>query len=74
MQEFNLIAKVLIITGIVLIICGGALFLACKMPWFGKLPGDIYIKKENVSFYFPVVTCLIASLIVSAILYLIFRK
>ncbi len=75
MQEF---AKIIIISGIVLIVLGAILFFFNKIPFLGKLPGDInitgklpgdiYIQKKNFTFYFPLAT----SLLVSAILSLLF--
>ncbi|HEX68501.1 MAG TPA: DUF2905 domain-containing protein, partial [bacterium] len=47
---------------------------AFKIPGFGKLPGDILIKKKNFTFYFPLATCLILSILLTLILNLIFRK
>ncbi len=67
------IGKMLIIFGIILIIIGIFLNFAGKIPFIGKLPGDIYIKKDNFSFYFPVTTCIIISIILS-IIFGIFRK
>jgi uncharacterized protein HemY len=71
----NHIAKILVILGAILIIVGLALFLASRfnVPFLGKLTGDIYIKRENFSFYFPITTCIIISLILTLILYL-FKK
>ena len=66
-------AKTLIFIGCVLIIIGVILFLFGKIPGFGKLPGDIFIKKENFTFYFPLATCLLMSAVLSLIFYL-FRK
>lgn len=65
--------KWLIILGLVIAACGVIITFAGKIPWLGKLPGDIYIKRENYSFYFPLATCLLVSAIVSFILWL-FRK
>jgi hypothetical protein len=65
--------KWLIMVGLVIAAVGTILTLAGKFPWLGKLPGDIYIKRGNVSFYFPLATCIILSAIVSFILWL-FRK
>ncbi len=48
--------------------------LSGKLPWIGKLPGDIVIHRKNFTFYFPLATSLIASLILSLILWLIGRK
>jgi thiosulfate reductase cytochrome b subunit len=64
-------AKVIIILGIVLVIVGLVMLFAQKLPFLGKLPGDILIKKENFTFYFPLATSIIISIIISLILYLI---
>lgn len=70
----NAIAKILIIFGIVLILTGIILQFVPKIPWLGRLPGDIYIKKENFTFYFPLSTCIIISIIISLILYLLGKR
>ena len=62
-----MIQKILITIGI-LIILVGIFYPHLKDIGLGKLPGDIVIKKEKSSFYFPVVTCLIVSVVVSLIL------
>ncbi len=64
-------AKMIIILGIVLVVIGLLLLVAQKLPFLGKLPGDILVKKENVTFYFPLATSIILSIIISLILYLI---
>ena len=63
-------ARTLILIGIVFVVVGLALSLVGKIPWLGKLPGDILIKKENTVFYFPLTTCILVSIILSFILYL----
>jgi len=68
------LGKILIIFGLFLAVVGGFLILFPKTHFFGKLPGDIYIKKGNFSFYFPVVTCIIISLILTIIFSIFFRK
>ena len=65
--------KTLIIFGVILVGIGLLLTLADKIPWIGKLPGDIYIKRERFSFYFPIVTCIIISLLLT-LLFSFFRK
>ncbi len=65
------IAKTMILIGAVLIVLGLVLLLFQKTPFLGKLPGDILIKKENFTFYFPLATSIIISVIISLILYLI---
>ncbi|MGH7884552.1 MAG: DUF2905 domain-containing protein, partial [Thermodesulfobacteriota bacterium] len=60
--------------GIFLILTGLGLPYISKLGFFGKLPGDISYKSENFSFYFPVITCLVVSVLLTIILNLIFRK
>ncbi len=67
------LGNVLIITGILMVIFGIILKLSGKLKWIGKLPGDIVIQKGNFTFHFPLMTCLLASLILSLLLYLIFK-
>jgi hypothetical protein len=63
-------AKTVIFIGVLLVIVGSVMLLLGKIPGVGKLPGDIMIKKENFSFYFPVTTCIIISIILSLVSYL----
>jgi len=61
--------RLLIIAGFILILIGIFFYLLDKMPFLGKLPGDIYIKKDNFHFYFPLTTCIILSIILSLIIF-----
>ncbi|MFH1854013.1 MAG: DUF2905 domain-containing protein [Candidatus Omnitrophota bacterium] len=70
----NTLGRFLILAGIILIIAGLVFSFAGKIPWIGKLPGDIYIKRENVSFYFPVTTSILLSIVISLILFFIGRR
>lgn len=65
--------KLLIIVGIVCIVLGLLVSYGPKIPFLGKLPGDIRIEKENFSFYFPLATSILLSVVLSLILYLINR-
>ncbi len=67
------LARLLIIAGSILLILGLVLCLGPKIPWLGKLPGDITYQRGNFTFYFPLGTCILLSLILTLILYL-FRK
>lgn len=71
MQE---IGKALIIFGVILIGVGILLVFMHKVPFLGKLPGDIYIQRKNFSFYFPLMTSLLLSVILSLILWLWQRR
>jgi hypothetical protein len=70
-SEFQHIGKILIITGIAVIILGIILFFIDKIPFVGKLPGDILVKGKNFTFYFPIATSIILSLLISLIIYLL---
>jgi len=65
------LARVLIIIGVVLIILGLLMLVLPRFPFLGRLPGDILIKKEHLTFYFPLATSIVISIIISLILYLI---
>ena len=63
----------LIFLGLILIVVGVIFSLAMKLPWLGHLPGDITIEGERYTFYFPITTCLLISLILTLVLYF-FRR
>ncbi len=65
--------KVFIILGVLFIVIGLAFMFGDKIPFLGKLPGDIYIKRERFSFYFPITTSILISIVLT-ILFSIFRK
>ncbi len=65
--------KLLILFGSIMIIFGLLLLLGDRIPYIGRLPGDIYIRKGNFSFYFPLMTCIILSIILSLIFTIIRR-
>ncbi len=67
------IGKFILIAGLILIGLGLILIFSEKLPYIGRLPGDIIIRKKNFTFYFPLMTGLILSLILSIILYIIGR-
>jgi len=74
-MPFNLqpFGKVLIFAGIALVVVGLIFSFSGRIPFLGKLPGDIFIKKGNFSFYFPIVTCIIISILLTVIMSF-FRK
>ena len=66
-------AKMLIALGIILILIGILITAGPKIPWIGRLPGDISFQRENFGFYFPVTSCIIISVIFTLLFYF-FRK
>ena len=67
------LGKTLIFIGIVLVVLGLIFSAAGKLPWLGNLPGDIAIQRERFTFYFPLATCILISLIITLVLYF-FRR
>ncbi len=65
--------KILIYVGILLVIIGLVVTLMGRIPWLGHLPGDIAIQRGRFTFYFPLTTCILISVIVSLVLYF-FRR
>lgn len=61
--------KLLIIVGFACIIAGVLIIYLPRIPFLGKLPGDIRIEKENFKFYFPITTSIIISVLLSLLLY-----
>ena len=68
------LGKFLIAIGIVVTVLGIMLLFSGKAPWLGRLPGDFYFKDKNLSFYFPLATSLLISIVLSLILWLIGKK
>jgi membrane protein implicated in regulation of membrane protease activity len=68
------IGKLLIIVGGFIVVVGLVLFLGVRIPFLGRLPGDISVDRGNVHFYFPIVTCLLLSLVLTLLLNLFFRR
>lgn len=67
------LGRLLIGVGVALVVIGGLLSLAPRLPWLGKLPGDIFIKRDQFSFYMPLTTSLLLSLVLSLLVWL-FRR
>lgn len=61
----------LIVVGILIIGIGLVWLVAPSIPWLGKLPGDIAIERENFQFYFPVMTCIVLSVALSGIMWVL---
>ena len=74
MTEFQGLGRALIFFGVILASAGVLLLVAPKIPWIGRLPGDILIQRERFTFYFPLASCLLASLVVSLVFWLLGRS
>jgi hypothetical protein len=76
---FGGLGRLMVISGLILAAAGGVLWLLEKgappgMGWIGRLPGDIFIQRKHFTFYFPLATGLILSVILSFILWLVTRR
>ena len=67
------LGKLLILFGVLIAVIGLLLLVGEKIPWVGKLPGDIIIKREKFAFYFPIATSILISIILT-LLFTLFRK
>jgi hypothetical protein len=71
--ELSGLGRALIFFGVILTAFGLILLIAPKMPWIGRLPGDIIVQRERFSFYFPLASCLVASILLSLLLWIVGR-
>lgn len=71
MGDFSWLGRMLIVMGVFLLLLGIAFY---KFPGIGRLPGDIFFKKGNFTFYFPIVTSIILSVLLTIVLNLFFRQ
>jgi hypothetical protein len=74
MQNFETIGRILLVAGIIVAGIGGLLILAKHIPFVGKLPGDILIEKKNFTFFFPITTSIVISILLSLVLYLFNKR
>lgn len=74
MSELSSLGRMLMIIGVIIFFLGGLLLLGGKIPFIGRLPGDIYIKRENFTFYFPLATGILLSILLTVILNIFFRR
>lgn len=74
MDSIQYIGRFLVILGIIVAAIGGLLLISGRIPWLGRLPGDIVIQKKNFIFFFPLVTSIILSVILTLIFWIIRRR
>lgn len=68
------IGKLLIFAGIVILLAGLLMLGLEKLPWFGRMPGDIHVERKNFSFHFPIITSIILSILLTILLNVFFRR
>ncbi|HXL45788.1 MAG TPA: DUF2905 domain-containing protein [Candidatus Binatia bacterium] len=70
----NDIGKILVGFGLLIALAGVVLVLVGRVPWIGRLPGDIHIQRGNFIFYFPLATSLLLSVVLTLLLYVVGRR
>jgi len=68
------IGKTLVIIGLLIAVAGVVLMLVGRVPWLGRLPGDIYVQRGNWSFYFPIATSIVLSVLLTLLFWLFGRR
>jgi hypothetical protein len=71
MQDFG---KLLFIVGLAIALVGILIIFAGKIPWIGRLPGDILVRRDNFTFYFPITTSVLVSILLTFILWLLSKR
>jgi hypothetical protein len=73
MAGFEPLGRALVIIGVFLTVLGAIMLLTPRVPWLGRLPGDIVIHRDDLTIYIPITTMLIVSVVLSVVLSVISR-
>ncbi len=73
MDPLQEIGKMIVLFGMVLVVLGLVLLLAGKLPYIGRLPGDIIVQRKNFTFYFPLGTSILLSIVLSLLFWILSR-
>jgi len=73
-SDMHDIARMLVVFGLLIAFVGLALMFVGRVPWLGRLPGDIHIQRGGWTFYFPLATSLLLSLVLTLILWILGRR
>ncbi len=73
-KHLMFLGGLLLILGLIMVILGKLIDSGGEFGWLGKLPGDVIIKRDRVTWYFPIATSILISVVGSLILYLLFRR
>ena len=68
------LGKLLVVFGVLIVVAGLVLMLVGRVPFLGRLPGDLHVQRGNWTFYFPLATSIVISVILSLVLYFIGRR
>lgn len=73
-ENIQHLGRFLVIAGVVVAAIGGLLMLSPKIPWLGRLPGDILVEKKSFTFYFPLATSIVISIVLTVLFWLLGRR
>ena len=73
-NEAQHLGRALLVLGIVITAMGALILLSGRIPWLGRLPGDIVVERKQVTFYFPVVTSILLSIVISIVLWFLGKR
>jgi len=73
-EGIQLIGKMLLLIGIIVAAIGGLIVIAGRISWIGRLPGDILIQKKTFTFYFPLATSILISVVLTLLFWLLGRR
>lgn len=68
------LGRLLIYIGVLMVLIGGFFILVAKVPWFGKLPGDIIYRRDGMTVYIPLATMILMSIVLTLLLNIIWRR
>jgi hypothetical protein len=68
------LGRMILFIGIVLVLIGGFFILAAKVPWFGRLPGDISFRRGGLTVYIPITTMVLVSIVLTLLLNIVWRR
>lgn len=74
MNPWESISRLLLVGGVILLFLGAVAFLLSRSGVSGRLPGDIFIEKGNFTFFFPVITCIMLSIVLTVVVNVFFRR
>jgi hypothetical protein len=72
--DFTSFGRLILLVGLAIAVVGLIVMVVGRVPFLGRLPGDIYVQRGNGSFYFPIVTCILISVIATVVLNLLSRR
>jgi hypothetical protein len=68
------LGRMILYIGVILVLIGGFFILVAKVPWFGRLPGDIVFRREGITIFIPITTMILVSLILTLLMNIVWRR